>query len=342
MDLSIITYDSTGAWRKSAASVEELLALYSPVERPENHGKISWINVDGFENPDAVNRIALAFNIHPLTVEDILDVEQRPKVEEFDNYLFILLKSVSPEPFKPSGEAAGAEPGMLDFEQISLILKENTVISFQEKTGDYFDGIRKRILNNGGRIRRMGADYLAYALMDAVVDEYFVILDTLGSNIEEFEDRAIDQSDKNFIRDLQKTKRDLLRTRRIIWPLRESLSTLMRMETAKLSGELEPFIKDLQGNVIQAAETVETYRELIAGLMEVNLSTVSNRMNGIMKVLTIISTIFIPLTFIVGVYGMNFEYMPELSSPLAYPIVWGLMVLIAVIMLVLFKIRRWL
>ncbi|GHU69052.1 magnesium transport protein CorA [Spirochaetia bacterium] len=321
MDLSIIGYDPAGAWKKTAATLDELLSH-------KNSGGISWINIDGLEQSDVINRLAEVFKIHPLTVEDILDTEQRPKAEEFDDYLFITLKAVNPN----------AE---LDFEQISLVVTDDTVISFQEKPGDYFDGIRKRILNNAGRIRRMGADYLAYRIMDAVVDEYFVILDSLGSGIEEFEDRAIDAGDRDFIKDIQKLKQDLLRVRRVIWPLRESLSVLMRMESKRISGSLEPFLKDLHDNIIQAAETVETYRELIAGVMEINLSSMSNRMSNVMKVLTIISTIFIPLTFIVGVYGMNFTHMPELEYPYAYPIVWGIMALIAVGMIIFFKRRRW-
>jgi magnesium transporter len=215
------------------------------------------------------------------------------------------------------------------------------VITFQEIPGDPFDGIRRRIMNNGGRVRKMGADYLAYILIDSVVDEFFVVLDSLGSEIEELEDRAMDEKDSAFIPDMQRIKQRLLQIRRAVWPLRESLNLLLRLESPLISGELAPFLTDLHENVIQAAETVETYRELTAGVMEVNLSAMSNRMNKVMKVLTIISTIFIPLTFIAGVYGMNFAYMPELAYRYAYPIVWGLMILVALGMLVFFKIRHW-
>jgi magnesium transporter len=334
MNLSIIGYDPAGAWTKTASTVDGLLSYKNP-------SGISWINVDDLKSPDpanfptdGINRLSEVFKIHPLTVEDILDMEQRPKAEEFDGYLFITLKSVSPG-------ITGANSSEIDFEQISLVVTENTVITFQEKPGDYFDGIRRRILNNAGKIRRMGTDYLAYAIVDAVVDEYFVVLDTLGSGIEEFEERAIDAGDRNFIKDIQKKKQDLLRVRRVVWPLRESISVLMRMESTWISDGLKPFLKDLYDNIIQAAETVETYRELIAGVMEINLSSMSNRMNNVMKVLTIISTIFIPLTFIVGVYGMNFTYMPELEYTYAYPIVWGIMALIAIGMIIFFKRRHW-
>jgi magnesium transporter len=216
------------------------------------------------------------------------------------------------------------------------------VISFQEKPGDYFDGIRKRILNNAGRIRRMGAMYLAWAIMDAVVDQYIALLDNLGGSIEEFEERAMDEKDQAIIPDIQKIKQNLLRIRRVVWPLRENIQILKRLDSERVPAEVIPFFEDLHDNVIQAVDSVETYRELIAGVIEVNLSAASNRLNNVMKVLTIISTIFIPLTFIVGVYGMNFKFMPELEYPLAYPLTWALMILIALGMLVFFKIRRWL
>ncbi|MDR1444251.1 MAG: magnesium/cobalt transporter CorA [Treponema sp.] len=327
MDLSIIGYDPAGAWIKKEQTVTELL-------RHRNPAGLTWINMDGLDKTDEVNRIADAFRIHPLTVEDILDTNHRPKVEEFDDYLFIVLKSIVTEPAEGKNE--------VDFEQISLVISENTVISFQERPGDYFDGIRKRILNNAGRIRRTGTGYLAWAIMDAVVDRYFVSLDDIGGEIEEFEERAMNEKDQNIIPDIQRVKQNLLRIRRAVLPLRENIQVMMRLDSEWLAVELAPFLKDLHDNVIQAADSVETYRELIAGVIEVNLSAASNRLNNVMKVLTIISTIFIPLTFIVGVYGMNFKAMPELEYPLAYPIVWAVMILIALGMLVFFKIRRWL
>jgi magnesium transporter len=321
MELSIIGYDPVGAWIKKADTLEELLAY-------KNSAGITWINVECLDQPQVIHQLTETYRVHPLTVEDILDIEQRPKVEEFDDYLFITLKAANP--------SAG-----LEFEHISLVLTMDTVITFQEKPGDCFDGIRKRILNNGGRLRRMGADYLAYLLIDAVVDEYFVVLDALGSRMEKFEDRAIDENDDTLIKDIQTVKQELLRVRRVVWPLRESISLLLHMDSSRISDELEPFLKDLYDHIIQTVETVETYRELMAGVMEVNLSAVSNRMNKVMKVLTIISTIFIPLTFIVGVYGMNFRFMPELDVPWAYPVTWGIMVVIALGMVIFFKRRRW-
>jgi magnesium transporter len=322
MLLSLIGYDPIGAWTKTADTVDELITW-------KNSAGITWIDVECLDNPEAINRLAEVFSIHPLTVEDILETSQRPKVEEFDRYLFITFKAANPS-------------DGLEFEHMSLIVTDDTVLTFQEKPGDYFDGIRKRILNNAGRIRRMGSDYLAYAIIDAVVDEYFIILDSLGSGIEEFEDRALDENDDTFIKDIQDIKQKLLKVRRVVWPLRESLSLLMHIDSKRIGNELEPFLKDLYDHVIQAAEAVETYRELVAGVMEVNLTAASNRLNKVMKVLTIISTIFIPLTFIVGVYGMNFRFMPELEHPAAYPIVWGIMIIIALGMVAFFKRPNWL
>jgi magnesium transporter len=322
MELSITGYDPAGSWAKTAATVDELLNYTNPAG-------ITWINVDGPGIDEAIYRLAEVYHIHPLTVEDILNTEQRPKVEEFERYLFICLKAVSQKDTE------------LFFAHVSLVIREDTVISFQSRPNDSFEGIKKRIMNNVGRARRLGTDYLSYILLDSVVDNYFLILDFLGDSIEQFEERAVDDNDANFIPDIQNTKQKLLQMRRTIWPLRESLSFLLRMESPLLSADLLPFFKDLQENTIQAAETVETYRELMAGVMEVNLSVMSNRMNNVMKVLTIISTLFIPLTFIVGVYGMNFANMPELRYRYAYPITWGVMVVIALGMLLFFKRRRW-
>jgi magnesium transporter len=325
MALSIIGYDPVGAWVKTADTIEELLGY-------RNTGGITWINVNGLKDSGAIGELAQFYRIHPLTVEDILNTGHRPKVEEFGEYLFITLKAMQ---YKADNE------NQYEYEQISLICTMDTIITFQEIPGDSFDGIRRRILNNMGRIRKQGADYLAYAIIDSVVDNYFLVLDALGTGLEQFEERATDESDNAFITDIQRAKQNLFRIRRAVWPLRESLSFLVRLDSPLINDELEPFLKDLQGNVVQAAETVENYRELLAGMMEVNLSSVSNRMNNVMKVLTIISTIFIPLTFIVGVYGMNFSYMPELGIRYGYFVIWGVMLLIAGGMVIFFKKRHW-
>jgi magnesium transporter len=335
MELSVIGYDPAGAWMKSVETAEEAINNRHP-------SGITWINMEGFENDEAIYKMAGDFGIHPLTVEDILDIEQRPKVDEFDNYLFFTFKAINPRADAEKIQTKGGTRFSIPvFEQISIVLMENTLITFQEIPGDSFDGIRKRILNNVGRIRKMGTDYLVWAIIDSVVDEYFVTLDTMGGEIEKFEERSTDEKDADFISDLQMLKKNLNRVRRIIWPLRESLNLLMHLETELIKDSLEPFFKDVYDNILQVTETVDGYRELISGMMEVNLAVVSARMNNVMKVLTIISTIFIPLTFIAGVYGMNFSRMPELTSPYGYPVTIAVMIIIAIGMLIFFKRRHW-
>jgi magnesium transporter len=322
MILSLIGYDAAGVWTRSLTGAEELAAWEKPAG-------VTWIHAENLDNPEEVNRLAEIFSIHPLTVEDILDhTHQRPKVEEFDDYLFVAFKAVN-----------FAED--ISLEHIGMVITSNVVLTFQNKGGNKFETIRKRIINNTGRHRHMGADYLAYTIIDTVVDEYFICIDSFGTEIEVFEDRALAEKDDAFIHDIQDVKRKLIKMRRAVWPLRESLFMLMRLESKLFNNDLDPFLKDLYDHVIQAAETVDTYRELIAGIIEINMTVVSNRLNQVMKVLTIISTIFIPLTFIAGVYGMNFHFMPELEQKPAYFIVLGIMIAVAVGMILFFKRRKW-
>jgi magnesium transporter len=327
MELSIIGYDPIGAWQREATTVEELLEYH-------NSAGLTWININGLKDAAAISRIIETFAIHSLTVEDILDVEQRPKAEEFDNYLFITFKSLGHRTDKANGE--------LELDQISLILTADTVITFQKSPGDPFEGIRRRIMNNVGRIRRAGVAYLVYTIMDAVVDGYFLELDRLGNDIEVFEARALNENDKTLLSDVQQVKQALLEIRRVIRPLREGLNVILHLDSELIAIPLEPFFKDLHDSATQVFDNVELFRELLDGVMEVHLASISNRMNKIMQMLTIIATIFIPLTFIVGVYGMNFANMPELGYPYAYPIVWGLMILIAIGMIIFFKRSHWL
>jgi magnesium transporter len=324
MKLSVVGYDPVSYWNREASSVEELTALRNP-------SGITWINVTGLSNHMALKTLAESLRIHPLTLEDILNTEERPKAEEFDEYIFFSMKIIS-----------WNDDGGPQFEQISFIVKDdNTLISFQEKPNALYQLIFRKITNNNSRVRKMGVDFLAYEMMDIIVDSYFAVLDRMGNNIEEFELRAMDESDNDFMSDLQKSKQSLMQIRRAIWPLRENISFVIRLEDSFISDDLDPFFKDLQDNVAQIIETVETNRELLEGILDVNLSAISNRMNKIMKVLTMVSTIFIPLTFIAGVYGMNFRNMPELEYRYAYPISIGVMLLIALGMIILFKKKKW-
>lgn len=321
MGFSFISYNQSGAFQKNAKDLNEL---------PCDKASLMWINVDCTSDSGIVQKISEVYHIHPLTVEDILDGSQRPKLEDFDDYLFIILKSVG---------RVGEE---LEFKQIGMIIMCDTLITFQEKGDGSFDGIKMRILNNVGRVRRMGIDYLAYTIIDSVIEEYFLTLDSFSIAFEAFEERALDENDNSFIQDIQKTRRTISFMRRTIWPMRESITAVIHSDSSLIHEELKPFFKDILDNIVQISEIVDNHREMLASIMEVNLSAVSNRMNRVMKVLTIISTIFIPLTFIVGVYGMNFIYMPELKSPIAYPIVWTVMILIAAAMLLFFKKHKWL
>jgi magnesium transporter len=290
-----------------------------------------------------------------LTIEDILNTEQQPKIETFDNYSFISFKTIQREKkfqrkqnkkkwsLKIKHKDADGEeyPNEFIIDQISMIIMKNVLITFQEISGDPFDGIRKRILDNVGQIRTQGTDYLAYSLIDAVVDEYFIALDHLEDDIENFEDRAIKTSDDTFIAEIQDTKKYLLQIKRAMLPLRNNLVIISRKNILLASDELKPFLQDLRENLSYAIEIVENYRDWLANIMDVNLSVLSYQLNKVMKILAIVSAIFIPLTFIAGIYGMNFEYMPELSLPWGYPIVLSGMGLIALIMVIFFKIRHW-
>jgi magnesium transporter len=322
MEISLISYGDDFAASQSFQSFPELLnARRAP--------GVTWINVVGWDE-GVIKGLADEYHIHPLTVEDIMNEDQRPKVEQFDNYLFFIFKSIR----------MGPEDSIV-IEQMSAILQGSTVLSFQQFPGDSFEGIRYRIVNNSGRIRRMGADYLVYLLLDAVIDAYFGVLDSVGGRIEDFEDRAVDEKDSEFIGDVQDAKRDLMRLRKAIGPLRESVAFLIKTDNELVSDELRPFLKDLNENVIQAQDALESSREMINSALQLSYSASAAHMNNVMRLLTIISTLFIPLTFIVGVYGMNFSYMPELGFRYGYPICWAVMVMIAGTMLLFFKRKKW-
>jgi len=348
MDLSIISYDSNSALLNNLSSVNELAQYH-------DDSKISWINFTGLDDIDSIKQLGKYFEIHPLSIEDIFHTDRQPKIELFENYRYLSIKTIQREKrFRHHNESGrssrykkikeqDAKEKIEEFliDQISVIIKKNTLITFQEMQGDAFDDIRKKILENIGEIRKAGVDYLAYTIIDAIVDEYFLTISHLEEDIEGFEDRSTKTNDETFIDEIQETKKYLLQIKRAILPLRNCLNKIIRQENFFQSDKLKPFLQDLSENINHALITVENFREWLSNIMEENLSIVSYQTNKIMKVLTVISTIFIPLTFIVGIYGMNFDYMPELRYELAYFIVLGVMGLIAVVMLILFKIHRW-
>ena len=293
---------------------------------------VSWINVDGLHDTGPIREIGDLFSIHPLLLEDIVNTEQRPKVEEAESLVMIVLKMLMYD----------NEMETVESEQVSLIVKDRSLISFQEKEGDVFSGIRERLEKNRGRIRKMGADYLAYSLIDAIVDNYFLILEKLGARIENMEDAVLNDVDRNTAHEIHRLKRELFVLRRSIWPLRDVIGTFLREEIPVFGKQTLLYMKDVQDHILQIIDWVEMYRDLVSGLLDTHLSNMSNRMNAVMKVLTIIATIFIPLTFIAGIYGMNFNHMPELGYRLGYPIVLLSMGAIGAAMVVVFKLKKWL
>jgi magnesium transporter len=289
------------------------------------------LNVVGLQNIKILEKLGKIFNLHALILEDILNTDQRPKVEIFEDHIFIVLKILSYN--KNTLEIVS--------EQISLIVGNNFIISFQEKDGELFLPIYERIKNPKGRHRTHGADYLAYALIDIIVDHYFLILENLAEEIEILEENAIENTDHDFIRNIQVMKRELIYIRKSILPLRELIGTLFRGDSPLITEFTKPYLKDVYDHTIQIIDTIENFRDIISGILDIYLTKVSNRMNEIMKILTIIATIFIPLTFIVGVYGMNFEFMPELKWRWGYPSLWIIMLAIFISMIIFFKKKRW-
>lgn len=291
---------------------------------------IKWINVEGVHDTELIEKIGKMYDIHPLTLEDIVHVDQRPKFEEYDNYLLVILKMIMYDQEVCS-------------EQLSLVLlQNNTVISFQEpEGGDAFDIIRQRLRQGKGRVRKLAADYLFYALMDAVVDYYFNTVEQIGDKIEDIEEEIINNPQRASLIDLYNLKREVIFLRKQVWPVRDMISNLLRSETHFITDNTQLFFRDLQDHSSRIIDTVETYRDLLAGILDIYLSTNANKMNEVMKVLTIMSSIFIPVTFIAGVYGMNFDFMPELRSPYGYVAVWAVMLGVMGGMVFYFKKKRW-
>lgn len=290
---------------------------------------IKWINVEGVHNTALVEKIGQLYNIHPLTLEDIVHIDQRPKFEDYDHYLLAVLKMISYEE-KVHGE------------QLSLVLLQNTVISFQEPDGgDAFDIIRNRLRQAKGRVRKLGADYLFYALMDAVVDWYFHVIEKIGDKVEAIEEEIINQPKRESLIQLYSMKREIIYLRKQVWPLRDMISNLLRSDSELITPNTQLFFRDLQDHSTRIIDTVETYRDVLGGMMDIYLSTNSNKMNEVMKVLTIMSSVFIPVTFIAGVYGMNFDYMPELKSPYGYAAVWLVMLSVMGGLVLYFKRKKW-
>lgn len=323
--VTIIDYDDTHLEQRQVDRVEDCLPF-------KERDRATWIHVTGVYDVGIVEAIGTAFGLHPLVMEDIVHTSQRPKVEDYGDYLFIVLRMLHTQQGQPE----------IVSEQVSLILGRNFVISFQERPADVFDPVFQRLRSGKGRIRKKPSDYLAYVLMDTIIDNYFVVLESLGETIEDLEDELVTDPKPETLQVIQLMKREMIYLRKSVWPLREAISSLQRGESDLITDGVRPFLRDVYDHTIQIIDTIETFRDLLSGLLDIYLSSVSNRMNEIMKVLTIMASIFIPLTFLAGIYGMNFKYMPELNLPWAYPLLWLVMIVIAAGLVLFFKRKRWL
>ncbi len=293
---------------------------------------VTWINVDGLHDLSIMKEIGKTFDLHPLLMEDILNTGQRPKIEEFDNCLFMVLKMIRYE----------NEKQMIVNEQLSLVLGDTFLLTFQEQPGDVFEPVRERIRNQKGRIRGAGIDYLAYALLDTVVDNYIFIIERMGEKIEDIEQEVLEKADHEVMEKINTFKREMNFLRKSIRPAREAIIQLSKLDSELIREQTIPFLKDLQDLITHAAEAIDNYRDMLSDQLNLYNSVISNRMNDIMKVLTIFAAIFIPLTFIAGIYGTNFEYLPELHFKYSYFVFWGVMITVAIVMLLFFKKKRWL
>jgi magnesium transporter len=295
-----------------------------------NDNYVNWINITGIRDVEVIKKVGQLLNLHPLTLEDITNTRQRPKKEEFENYLITIIDILS-----YNGD-------YIQSEQVSLILTENAVITFQEAKGDDFDPIRIRIEEGKGQIRKKGADYLLYSLLDAVVDNYFKILEKTEEQLEEIDKNVIsEKAGPETLELIQALKQEIIFLRKNIWPLNSVFGSLYRIDFNLFNKETDYYLRDVYDHIVQLMDEIEVIREMLSSMLDIYLSNKSNKMNEVMKVLTIIATIFIPLTFVAGVYGMNFQYMPELDNKLAYPAVMIFMLIIAVLQLIYFRWKKW-
>lgn len=316
-------YSRTGCEEQQLEQSDRLMA---PVDE-----SVLWINVGGVHKVEVVEAIGKQFSLHPLLLEDVANTDQRPKLDDYEAYVFLVMKMLS---LTDRQEIA--------VEQVSLVLGRNYVLSFQENGTDVFQPVRERLRGGKGRLRQSGADYLLYALVDAIVDQYFAVLEMLGEKIEALQQTVVADPQPETLKDIHALKRQLLFLRRAVWPLRDVMNNLSRSDCPFLQQPTKVFFRDVYDHVVQIVDTIETLREMVSACLDIYLSSVSYRLNAVMRVLTVITTIFMPLSFIASIYGMNFEHMPELRSEWGYPVVLVVMLAVGITMLVLFKKKRWL
>jgi magnesium transporter len=318
--------------RAGRPPVQETLTDADDLARLRGAEGLVWLDVNGIHDVELIGRIGEVFGLHPLLLEDVVNAHQRPKFEAHGELLFLVLKMLL-----LNGETRGVE-----MEQVSVVIGAGFVLTFQERERDTYDPVRRRLADPATQIRQHGSDFLAYALVDTIVDNYFAVLEATGDRIEELEDRLVASPDQETLREVYGVKRRLVELRRVVWPLRDALAGVARGDTPLIHASTLPYLRDVQDHTLRVIDTLETYRDMTATLVEMYMSGASHRLNEVMRVLTVIATIFIPLTFLVGVYGMNFDVLPELHWPWAYPALWGVMAVIAGGMLVFFRRRRWL
>jgi magnesium transporter len=293
---------------------------------------VTWIDVEGVHDTKTIEKIATHFGLHPLVMEDIANTQQRPKMEEFDDYIFVVIKMLRYNQTKQ----------LIEAEHLSIVMGNNFVITFQEGLeGDVFDGIRERLRQGKGRTRKSGSDFLVYSMLDMVTDSYFVILESLGDKIEDLENEAILKPEASVVGGIYRMKREMMLMRKAVWPVREIINSISHSENNLIQKSTQIYLRDVYDHTIQIIDTIELYRDMLAGMLDIYLSSISYKMNSVMKVLTIIATIFIPLTFVTSIYGMNFEFMPELKWKYGYLMVWGIMLTGIGFMLYYFKKKQW-
>jgi magnesium transporter len=323
--ITLTDYDPPHVEEREIAKVEECFPY-------RDAPTVSWINIIGLHDTQLLEKLGEHFGLHPLVLEDIANTHQRPKIEDYQGFLYLVCRMIT----------FNEEIQQVKTEQISIVLGQGYIFSFQEQEGDVFDPVRRRIRHGKGKLRKAGPDYLLYTLLDAVVDNYFLALEKIGEQIEELEEKMLEHPTSDLLQTIHTLKREMILIRRSIWPLREVLGDMQRAESALIEAENSIFLRDVYDHTIQVADIIDSFRDLLSGLQDLYLSSLSNRMNEVMKVLTIIATIFVPLTFVAGLYGMNFDFMPELRWKWGYLAVWIVMIGIAGIMLSFFHRKRWL
>jgi magnesium transporter len=323
--ISVITYGKETLEERYDISLDEALAAVGS-------DNVTWINIDGLHDTDMLMRLGDRLDIHPLVLEDIVNVTQRPKMEDYEHFIYVVLRMIRWDDIEEKVFA----------EQFSLVLGERTVLTFQETKGDVFDPVRERLRKSTSRMRRTGSAYLADVLLDAIVDNYFVVMEKINERVEALEEPVSNDPTPDLLQEIHQLKHDVIYLRKLVVPVREVIDRLIRSDSTLVGDDVRLFLRDVYDHVINVTDTIDVFRDMLSGLQDLYMSSMGNRMNEVMKVLTIIATIFIPITFLAGIYGMNFEFMPELKWRWSYPVLWGLIITVGLGMLTFFRRKRWL